>query len=65
MASFAAVCTLAIFIVLFSYLPSFAKRLNSHTTSVGGEAGESCAAIERKNVVCITLHLVILERDPH
>jgi hypothetical protein len=53
MAAFTAICAVAMFIILFSYLPDFAKRLNPHSTSVGGKAGESCSVMERQNVVCM------------
>lgn len=52
MAGFTAVCATVMFIIILSYLPAFANRLNTHSTSVGGRSGESCDVIEKKNVVC-------------
>jgi hypothetical protein len=38
-------------IIIFSYLSTFIKRTNMKSTSVGGRAGESCAVMEKQNVV--------------
>lgn len=51
MAGFTAVCATAMLIIVFSYLSAFVRRLNLHSTSVGGRAGESCATMEKQNVV--------------
>jgi hypothetical protein len=52
MAGFTAVFTIVMFIVVFSYLSDFKNRINRHSASVGGKAGESCDVIEKQNVVC-------------
>jgi hypothetical protein len=51
MAAFTAICALIMLIIVISYLPAFAKRLNRNSTSVGGNSGESCASMESKNIV--------------
>lgn len=53
MAAFTAVCGLVMWIIIFSYLPAFANRLNLHSTSVGQRDGTSCGTAESRNVVCI------------
>jgi hypothetical protein len=51
MAGFTAVCAVAMLIIIFSYLSAFVKKTNLKSTSVGGRAGESCAVMEKQNVV--------------
>lgn len=51
MAGFTALCCVVMFTIVFSYLKDFSNRINFNTTSVGGKDGESCASMERKNVV--------------
>ena len=51
MAAFTAVCAVVMLIILFSYLPAFARRLNRSSTSVGGSEGESCHTMESRNIV--------------
>jgi len=53
MASSTAIFAVAMFIILFSYLPDFWKRLNPLPTSMGCKAGESCSIMERQNVECM------------
>ncbi|KAM3074282.1 hypothetical protein ACMFMF_006297 [Clarireedia jacksonii] len=43
-------------IIIIAYLPSFTRRLNKHSTSVGGKEGESCSSMESRN---IAVHLFI------
>jgi len=52
MAVFTALCAVIMLIILISYLPAFAKRINLSSTSVGGKEGETCAKMESRNVVC-------------
>jgi hypothetical protein len=54
MAAFTAVCTVIMWIIVFSYLGPFSTRLNRNSTSVGREQGEKCGEAESRNVVCYT-----------
>lgn len=51
MAAFTAVSAVIMLIILISYLPAFANRVNHNSTSVGGKAGTSCSTSESRNVV--------------
>jgi hypothetical protein len=54
MAAFTAVCAVIMWIIIFSYLGPFSRRLNHNSTSVGRQQGESCSEAETRNVVCGT-----------
>ncbi|APA16249.1 hypothetical protein sscle_16g110190 [Sclerotinia sclerotiorum 1980 UF-70] len=56
MAGFTFLCAIIIFIIMIVYLPAFYRRLNKHSTSVGGKDGESCEHIESKNTA---IHIFI------
>ena len=52
MAGFTTVCAIVMWIIVFCYVPAFARRTNKSSTSVGGKGGESCHTAESRNIVC-------------
>lgn len=51
MAALTALFAIIMLVICAVNLPKFLKRSNTHSTSVGPNIGQSCAAVERQNVV--------------
>lgn len=51
MAGFTSVCAIVMLIIVCCYLPAFKKRLNTHSTSVGGKDGENCSTSQSRTIV--------------
>lgn len=51
MAALTALFAIIMLVICAVNLPRFLKRSNTHSTSVGPNIGQSCAAVERQNVV--------------